>query len=275
MPSFVARVERPERGGEWVRYLEGRERGGRRWAARLGLDRADEPDDRTVACACCTSTATRTACWPRCSSRPAGVSEEETREGVARLRAMARAQLLADLVGERATAATGRGAGSRRCATASRSSPTTARSATCSATACSPSSGSGSRPTSAPACPTRSTPPASATPTRRALRALAGGVRAAGRCRPARARRCTRCASASASATCSTSTRARRCTRSSCARGARATRATARSRTRCTRRSAAVHPAVAAAMTHVDHDTEPRLERILSEMRTEARLASR
>ena len=34
---------------------------------------------------------------------------------------------------------------------------------------------------------------------------------------------------------------------------------------------AAVHPAVAAAMTHVDSSTEPRLERILSEMRTERR----
>ena len=34
---------------------------------------------------------------------------------------------------------------------------------------------------------------------------------------------------------------------------------------------AAVHPAVAAAMTHVDDETEPRLERILSEMRTHAR----
>ena len=34
---------------------------------------------------------------------------------------------------------------------------------------------------------------------------------------------------------------------------------------------AAVHPAVAAAMTHVDRDTEPRLERILSEIRTHAR----
>ena len=33
-----------------------------------------------------------------------------------------------------------------------------------------------------------------------------------------------------------------------------------------------VHPAVAAAMTHVDHEREPRLERLLSEMRTEARL---
>ncbi len=38
---------------------------------------------------------------------------------------------------------------------------------------------------------------------------------------------------------------------------------------------AAVHPAVAAAMTHVDNDTEPRLERILSEIRTQARAASR
>jgi thymidylate synthase ThyX len=36
---------------------------------------------------------------------------------------------------------------------------------------------------------------------------------------------------------------------------------------------ASVHPAVAAAMTHVDHDTEPRLERILSEIRTHARRA--
>jgi hypothetical protein len=36
---------------------------------------------------------------------------------------------------------------------------------------------------------------------------------------------------------------------------------------------AAVHPAVAAAMTHVDRETEPRLERILSEIRTDARRA--
>ena len=34
------------------------------------------------------------------------------------------------------------------------------------------------------------------------------------------------------------------------------------------------HPAVAAAMTHVDTETEPRLERILSEMRSEARAAA-
>jgi thymidylate synthase ThyX len=37
---------------------------------------------------------------------------------------------------------------------------------------------------------------------------------------------------------------------------------------------AAVHPAVAGAMTYLDADTEPRLERILSEMRTQARAAA-
>ena len=38
---------------------------------------------------------------------------------------------------------------------------------------------------------------------------------------------------------------------------------------------AGVHPAVAAAMRWVDGDTEPRLERILSEIRTQARHAAR
>ena len=34
------------------------------------------------------------------------------------------------------------------------------------------------------------------------------------------------------------------------------------------------HPAVAAAMTHVDDSVEPRLERILSEMRQQSRRAA-
>jgi thymidylate synthase ThyX len=37
---------------------------------------------------------------------------------------------------------------------------------------------------------------------------------------------------------------------------------------------AQVHPTVAAAMTFVDRDTEPRLERILSEIRTQAKLTA-
>jgi hypothetical protein len=38
MPSFVARVDRPERGGQWVSYLRERADAGRRWAERLGID---------------------------------------------------------------------------------------------------------------------------------------------------------------------------------------------------------------------------------------------
>ena len=40
VPSFVARVERPDRGGEWIEYLEERERGGR------ALGRAARPRPR-------------------------------------------------------------------------------------------------------------------------------------------------------------------------------------------------------------------------------------
>src|SRR5215212_7756034 len=39
IPSFVTRVERPERGGEWISYLEERRDAAERWAGRLGLDR--------------------------------------------------------------------------------------------------------------------------------------------------------------------------------------------------------------------------------------------
>jgi thymidylate synthase ThyX len=45
MPSFVARVERPDRGGEWIGYLEARARAGAHWADRLGLHGADPTDD--------------------------------------------------------------------------------------------------------------------------------------------------------------------------------------------------------------------------------------
>src|SRR6187200_2596278 len=40
-PSFVARVERPDRGGEWVRYLERRREATEQWVRHLGLDRRD------------------------------------------------------------------------------------------------------------------------------------------------------------------------------------------------------------------------------------------
>jgi thymidylate synthase ThyX len=46
MPSFVARVARPDRGGEWIDYLENRAAAGQRWAERLGLREAPDDPDR-------------------------------------------------------------------------------------------------------------------------------------------------------------------------------------------------------------------------------------
>jgi thymidylate synthase ThyX len=45
MPSFVSRVDRPDRGGAWISYLEQRRDQTERWVARLGLDRRGEGDD--------------------------------------------------------------------------------------------------------------------------------------------------------------------------------------------------------------------------------------
>src|SRR3954453_20712428 len=53
MPSFVSRIERPDRGGEWVRYLERRREATETWVRHLGLDRrgaapADGPSVRLL-----------------------------------------------------------------------------------------------------------------------------------------------------------------------------------------------------------------------------------
>ena len=57
---------------------------------------------RAPRCACCTSTATRTRCWSALLFEAAGVGEEATRIRLAALSADERAELLADLVGVRA-----------------------------------------------------------------------------------------------------------------------------------------------------------------------------
>ncbi|HET6868041.1 MAG TPA: FAD-dependent thymidylate synthase, partial [Solirubrobacteraceae bacterium] len=43
VPSFLTRVERPDRGGRWIDFLETRARAGAHWADRLGLEGTDEP----------------------------------------------------------------------------------------------------------------------------------------------------------------------------------------------------------------------------------------
>ena len=94
MPSFVARVERPERGGEWVRYLEQRREAGERWAARLGLDRAEGDEDRPSVRLLHVD-GDEDALLAALLFEAAGTSEERTREEVARLlRRRARAAAL-------------------------------------------------------------------------------------------------------------------------------------------------------------------------------------
>ncbi len=104
-PSFVTRVERPDRGGRWISYLQEREAAADRWAGRLGLDAAtaadrdadaarstvrlvhvDGDEDDLLAALLYESTA---------------VGEERARAAVARLSTDERGALLHDLVGER------------------------------------------------------------------------------------------------------------------------------------------------------------------------------
>jgi len=103
IPSFVTRVPIPDRGGEWISYLERRARTGEHWAARLGLHdpdsdpdhpgpsvkllRVDGDEDDLLAALLFESTA---------------APEEAVRLEVARLEDGERAQLVADLLGARA-----------------------------------------------------------------------------------------------------------------------------------------------------------------------------
>jgi thymidylate synthase ThyX len=101
-PSFVTRVERPDRGGEWIGYLEARERAADRWVRRLGLDReAGEPDARPSVRLLHVD-GDEDALLAALLFEAAGAGEEHTRIRLAALSAAERADLLGDLVGVRA-----------------------------------------------------------------------------------------------------------------------------------------------------------------------------
>jgi thymidylate synthase ThyX len=102
MPSFVARVERPDRGGEWVAYLEAREHAAERWVRRLGLDRDPGDGDARPSVRLLHVDGDEDALLAALLFEAAGVTEEDTRIRLAALTATARAELLSDLVGVRA-----------------------------------------------------------------------------------------------------------------------------------------------------------------------------
>ncbi len=103
MPSFVARVERPERGGEWVAHLQRRDAAADAWVARLGLDRpaasatADGPSVRLLHV-----DGDEEALLAALLFEAGAVSEEDARIRIAALSADERVALLRDLVGDRA-----------------------------------------------------------------------------------------------------------------------------------------------------------------------------
>ncbi len=102
MPSFVARVERPERGGVWVDYLREREAAADRWAARLGLDHATAAArDAGPSVRLLHVDGDEEQLLAALLFEAAGVDEETARLRLAALGAEERASMLRDLVGAR------------------------------------------------------------------------------------------------------------------------------------------------------------------------------
>jgi thymidylate synthase ThyX len=99
MPSFVARVERPDRGGEWISYFESRRTETERWVSRLGLDRRGGGDAPIVELVHVDGTEEDLLAAGLFEA--ATVPETDIRARLDVLDVNERAELLAGLVGER------------------------------------------------------------------------------------------------------------------------------------------------------------------------------
>src|SRR5919107_2450126 len=101
VPSFVARVDRPDRGGEWIGYLEERERAASRWAGRLGLDRTRAGEEPGPAVRLLSVQGSEEELLAALLFEAASVSEDEARAALRNLPPDERATMLAELMGER------------------------------------------------------------------------------------------------------------------------------------------------------------------------------
>jgi thymidylate synthase ThyX len=100
MPSFVSRVARPDRGGEWISFLEERRRTTEDWVARLGLDRREsEGEGPTVDLLEVRGTEEDLLAGSLFES--ADVSETQIRTRLEAMSSEERAELMAAIVGER------------------------------------------------------------------------------------------------------------------------------------------------------------------------------
>ena len=100
MPSFLSRIERPERGGEWVAYLSQRSAAGERWSQRLGL--GDGEGDMGPSVSLLSVQGDEDDLLAALLFEHVRCSERALREALAGLDASERAALLRDLVGARA-----------------------------------------------------------------------------------------------------------------------------------------------------------------------------
>ncbi len=99
MPSFVARVDRPDRGGDWVEHLRERRRATERAVARLGLDRRTGEAVPSVELVHVDGTEDDLLAATLYES--AGTSETEIRRRIGALDPIERAELIGKLAGER------------------------------------------------------------------------------------------------------------------------------------------------------------------------------
>ena len=102
MPSFVSRVERSDRGGEWVNYLEERNQAADRWAGRLGLDRTRGGEQEAgPSVRLLDVQGSEDELLAALLFEAAGSPESEARAAVRTLPPDQRAQMLGELIGER------------------------------------------------------------------------------------------------------------------------------------------------------------------------------
>jgi thymidylate synthase ThyX len=99
IPSFVSRVERPDRGGEWIAYLRDRREAAERAVARLGLDRREGEQVPSVELTHVDGS--EADLLASSLFEASGLPEAEISSRVSALDPIERAELISELVGER------------------------------------------------------------------------------------------------------------------------------------------------------------------------------
>ena len=100
IPSFVSRVSRPDRGGEWISFLEQRREATEEWVQRLGLARR-ENEDAGPTVELVRVRGSEDDLLSSCLFEESDASESTIRERIAGLDAVRREELMAAMVGER------------------------------------------------------------------------------------------------------------------------------------------------------------------------------